>query len=190
MDKFFKQVPIQIDMLDLSKFDLTPSRKFQRSEVTDLNTAAYYSNINNIEYATYLNNIFKELNPRDFYYCQFSGSSPHIDHDNSKCAINHYYVTQNASTIFHEATANAVPYCGIGETTANYYKTEDIVEVNRFRAEPNSVWLLDVTKIHSLDFPGTYGPLRGFVKWRFDAPYEEVYDRLFNYLLPKLNNQL
>ena len=193
MNNYYTQIPLHLDMLDVSKFELTPGRKFLRTEATSGNswvsgqTPAYYSNINNAEYTKYLNNIFKELRPRDVHYCQFSGSSPHVDHDNSKCAINHYYVTQNASTIFHEAKPGAVPFFGVNETTANYYKPEDIIEVDRFLAQPSSLWLLNITKIHSLEFPGKYGPLRGFIKWRFDISYEDVYDRLFNEVIPKLN---
>jgi len=188
MNDYFTQIPIQIKTFDISKSELTPRRKFQKTENSNSNelAPAYYSSINNIEYANYLNTIFKELNPRDVFYCQFSGSAPHFDHDDSKCAINHYYITQNATTLFHEPKDNAVPFCGVGEKTANYYHPNDIIEADSFCAEPNSVWLLNVAKVHSLKFPGEHGPLRSFIKWRFDSSYEEIYQRLFNEILPKL----
>lgn len=187
MNPYFQQLPIKIDMLDQEKFDLTPGRSFDRVQHVTSSTPTYYSRINNPEYAVYLNNIFKELNPRDVYFCQFKGSAPHIDHDNSKCAINHYYTTQDASTIFYNPVEGAVPYCGANETTANYYKKEDVIEADKFCAEKNSVYILNVSRIHGLDFPQPYGPLRQFIKWRFDAPYEEIYDKLFNEIIPKLN---
>jgi hypothetical protein len=179
MDNYFKQIPIDIDLLDVSKFNLTPKRSF--------NDQNYYSNINNIEYTNYLNNIFKKLNPIDVFYCEFPGNWPHIDHDGSQCAINHYYVTQNVETIYYKAKPNAKSFHVPKEDDANLYHKKDIIKEVSFCAEPNSVWLLDVTKIHGVGFPNKkFGGLRTFIKWRFDAPYEEIYRRLFDEVLPKL----
>jgi hypothetical protein len=89
-------------MLDPLKMDLTPKRSF--------NNKNYYSAINNTVYNNYLSSLFKELNPRDVLYCEFPGAWPHIDHDNSKCGINHYYVTQNAETIYYEPSPNGLPH--------------------------------------------------------------------------------
>ena len=179
IDRYFKQLPIKIDMLDSTKMDLIPRRAF--------NNKTYYSSINNPEYANYLNNLFKELNPRDVSYCEFPGAWPHIDHDNSKCAINHYYVTQNVETVYYDPKPGARPFQGIDEEASCFFNKEDIIEANRFCAPSNTVWLLDITKIHGLEFPHGFGPLRTFVKWRIDMPYDEVYGLLFEKIIPKLN---
>ena len=180
MDKYFTQLPLQLDMIDTSKLITTPRRAF--------NNRTYYSAIENPEYQEYLN-IFKDLKFRDVSWCEFPGAWPHIDHDDSKCAINHYYVTQNVETVYYKTKPGAQPFQGIEEESSCFFNKEDIIEDAKFCAESGSLWLLDVTKIHSLEFPCEFGPLRTFVKWRFDTSYEEVYDRLFNELLPKLNKQ-
>lgn len=180
MTPYFTQLPINIKMFDPTTFNLTPARSF--------NNQNYYSTINNIEYINYLNSIFKELNPVDVLYCEFPGNWPHIDHDETKCAINHYYVTQDVETIYYKAKSNAESFQVPGENKANLYHKKDIIKDAFFCAQPNSVWLLDVTKIHGVGFPNKkFGGLRTFVKWRFDAPYEEIYQRLFNEVIPKLN---
>ena len=172
MKPYFAQLPINIDMLDSTKMELIPRRAF--------NNKTYYSSINNPEYANYLNNLFKELNPRDISYCEFPGAWPHIDHDGTQCAINHYYVTQNVETVYYEPKSNeAKPFQGINEDYSCFFNKEDITIVDKFCAQSNSVWLLDVTKIHSLEFPCNFGPIRTFIKWRFDVPYEKVYRYFF-----------
>lgn len=178
MNKYFTQIPLNLDMLDTNKLTVSPFRNFKDE--------TYYFKIENPEYQEYLQ-IFKELKFRDVLWCQFPQASPHIDHDDSKCAINHYYITQNAETVYYQPKPNAKPYAGVNEVHPCFYNKEDVIEDDKFCADPGSLWLLDVTKIHSLEFPCEFGPLRTFVKWRFDAPYEEVYDKLFNNLLPKLN---
>jgi len=180
MNPYFTQLPINIDVLDTTKFNLIPRRTFENKN--------YYSSINNQKYTEYLNNIFEALNPRDISYCEFPGAKPHIDHDNSKCAINHYYVTQNAETIFYKSKINAKPFALNNEGAACMYHPEDIIEESSFCAQPNSIWLLNVTEIHSISRPGVWLPgIRTFVKWRFDAPYEEIYQRLIEEIMPKFN---
>jgi len=181
MSNYFTQLPIKIDMLDPLKMELTPKRSF--------NNKNFYSAINNTVYNNYLAALFRELNPRDILYCEFPSAWPHIDHDNSKCGINHYYVTQNVETVYYEPGPNGdTPFHGIDEGSACFYKKEELVETDKFCAESDSVWLLDVTKIHSLEFPVPgQGLLRTFVKWRLDIPYDEVYGLLFEKIIPRLN---
>jgi hypothetical protein len=168
-------------MFDPSTFDLTMKRSF--------NNKNFYSTINNGEYTDYLNNIFKELKPKDVLYCEFPGAWPHVDHDDSKCAINHYYVTQNAETIFYKSKPGAQTFSVPGEDESNLYHKKDIIKETSFYAEPNSVYLLDVTKIHGVGRSRiNLNGLRTFVKWRFNAPYKEIYQQLFDEIIPKINS--
>lgn len=171
MDKYFKQLTTQIDMLDPNQFNKSPMRDFLGQ--------AFYYNINNQTYTDYLMSKFKDLNPHDVFWCEFPGARPHIDHDGFQCGINHYYNTEQAATVYYTPKENMLPYVGDGESTANFYKREDISEVARFIAEPNSVWLLKVDEIHSVDLPQWDSGIRTFVKWRFYEPYEVIYKKLF-----------
>lgn len=171
MDKYFKQIPTHIDMLDTTQFNKTPMRDFLGQ--------AFYYNINNQSYTDYLMNKFQDLNPHDVFWCEFPGARPHIDHDGFQCGINHYYNTENAATIYYKPNPNTMPYKGEGETTANFYDRNKITEVTRFVAKPDSVWLLKVDDIHSVDLPILNSGIRTFVKWRFYEPYEVVYKKLF-----------
>jgi hypothetical protein len=186
MDQYFKELPIKIDMLDVTKLELTPRREF--------NGRVFYSNIHNVEYTNYLSNIFKELSPRTISYSEFDRGNPHIDHDSVKCGINHYYITQDVETVFYEPKSLDVKsFPGQGEEASNFFDKKDLIIAGKFFSQPNSVWLLDVTKIHSLEFPNPLnswdkvGPKRTFVKWAFDEPYEVIYQKLFNEVIPRLN---
>jgi hypothetical protein len=123
-------------------------------------------------------------------YSEFQKSWPHIDSDGAMCAINHYYVTQDVETVFYnKSNPNAELTFVKGETIPTLYKADDIVKETSFFAQPNSVWLLDVTKIHSIGFCGEpFNRTRTFIKWSFNQPYEEIYQRLFDEIIPKLNS--
>jgi len=172
MNPYFTQLNIDVNILDPLKMDLTTRRTFGPQDKT------YYSDINNIEYSNYLSGVFQNLLPRTISYCEFPWGGPHIDHDEIKCCINHYYITQDVETVYYEAKAGAKSWPGAGEKSSNFYNKEDITEVTKFFALPDSVWLLNVNKIHSLEFPMPFGPVRTFVKWSFDQTYEEVYQHL------------
>ena len=172
MKPYFTQLPVSIDMLNPANMNLTARRSF--------NNKNYYSAINNPDYSDYLHSIFKDLKFRDISYSEFPGAWPHIDHDGTTCAINHYYDTHGVETCYYEFGLNgAKPYAGESEENACFYNKEDLILVDKFCAEPNSVWLLDTTKIHSLEFVNGWGPVRTFIKWRFNFPYEEVYSYFF-----------
>jgi hypothetical protein len=186
MDQYFKELPIKIDMLDVTKLELSPRRAF--------NSRVFYSNIHNVEYTNYLSNIFKELSHRTISYSEFDRGGPHIDHDSIKCCINHYYVTQDVETVFYEPKSSDVrSFPGPGEEASNFFDKKDLIIAGKFFSQPNSVWLLDITKIHSLEFPNPLnswdetGPKRTFVKWAFDEPYAVIYQKLFNEVIPRLN---
>ena len=185
MDQYFKELPIKIDMLDVTKLELSPRRTF--------NSRVFYSNIHNVKYTNYLNDIFKELTPRTISYGEFDRGGPHIDHDSIKCGINHYYITQDVETVFYKPNSPKVKgFPGVGEEASNFFDKKDLTITRKFFSQPNSVWLLDVTKIHSLEFPvplnswEEVGTKRTFIKWAFDESYEVIYQKLFNEVIPRL----
>ena len=168
MKPYFTKLNIEIDRLDVDSMKKTPIRSFR-------NYTSYYDISENDRYE-YLYNLFAPFKPVNVVYANFPSARPHVDHDNVITAINHYYNTLDVKTIFYEPKENAVPFCGEGETTPNYYKPEDIVEQCRFCANVNEVYMLDISKIHALDFPvkGT----RKMMKWQFKIPYDEIYQEL------------
>lgn len=170
MVNYFTKLNISIDTIDTSSFNNIPCRSFN-------NYVCYYD-IRNTEKYQYLYEIFAPFKPAEVYWGNFPSARPHIDHDGMLTAINHYYNTLDAHTIFYEPKENAVPYCGKYETIPNYYHKEDIVEQTRFCANINDIYMLNITKIHGLDFPAK--GVRQMVKWMFKIPYNEIYQELKN----------
>lgn len=79
--------------------------------------------------------------PNVFYTEIYGSFPPHVDMDGG-CKINFYLDTCNAHTVFY-SSGNPV----------DQYFFESCQEQSRFTARPYSAWLLDVSKIHSVEMP-------------------------------------
>ncbi len=78
---------------------------------------------------------------------------PHTDSGTS-ATINIYLETGNAITRFYEKkNPDSVEYKITNQTDGSIYKFEDLSETFSFKAEPYDAWLLDVSKIHSVEMP-------------------------------------
>jgi hypothetical protein len=174
MNDYFSKLNISIDIVDNPEnFKKDPARSFN-------NRPTYY-NLQNHKSFDYLYDKFSFIKPVQIVYAEFGHGRPHIDADNILCAINHYYDTGGASTIYYEPKPTAVPFCGSEqETVPNFYNLDDVLEQERFSSNNNDVYLLNVNKIHSLSFPTPHIGNRKMVKWQFKVSYEEIYAELAN----------
>jgi hypothetical protein len=87
---------------------------------------------------------------------------PHIDND-LKMVINFYVKTANATTYFWRPKTDSVSTIKLNmQTDGRLFKEEELECVGDFRAETNDLWMLDVSKIHSVrcDEEGVIGAMR------------------------------
>jgi hypothetical protein len=64
--------------------------------------------------------------------------------------VNFYIETNNCATQFYEIKDNARPYQIENQTDGCIYNLDDLVETGSFIAEPGDVYILDVSKVHSV----------------------------------------
>jgi len=77
---------------------------------------------------------------------------PHID-DGTLVTMNFYMETSNACTYFHQVKDNITPTIKTlpsQKTTGKFFAIEDLETVSQFTANRGEVYLLDVSKIHSV----------------------------------------
>ena len=85
---------------------------------------------------------------------------PHTD-NYITCSINFHINTENCKTIFYQEKENAQsfkPTTSPYITNGLYYYHRDLIPVDSFIASPYEVWLLDTSRIHSVE-PLNNGPL-------------------------------
>jgi len=74
---------------------------------------------------------------------------PHID-SGGKSVINFYIETDKCLTQFYEIKNNAKPFQIDNQTNGCVYNREDLDEGPSFIARPGDVYILDVSKVHSV----------------------------------------
>ena len=74
---------------------------------------------------------------------------PHID-SGGKSVINFYVETDKCLTQFYEIKNNAKPFQIDNQTNGCVYNREDLDEGPSFIARPGDVYILDVSKVHSV----------------------------------------
>jgi hypothetical protein len=78
---------------------------------------------------------------------------PHIDDGAVLAAMNFYMETSNACTYFHQVKDNVIPTMKTLPSTGStgkFFAIEDLETVSQFKANRGEVYLLDVSKIHSV----------------------------------------
>ena len=83
---------------------------------------------------------------------------PHTDSD-TLAVINFYLSTNGCITQFHDIKEGAKPFKLPNQTDGCLYSEDDLELGPSFLAEPGDVYLLDVTKVHSV-IPQSYGNLK------------------------------
>ena len=88
----------------------------------------------------------------DFYLSFLEANSFILPHSDSgpTAVINFYIETNNCATQFYEIKDNAKPYQIENQTDGCIYNLDDLVETGSFIAQPGDVYILDVSKVHSV----------------------------------------
>ena len=74
---------------------------------------------------------------------------PHTDSD-TLAVINFYIETADCVTSFYDIKEGAIPFQLPNQTDGHVYLLEDLEQGPSFRAKPGDIYILDVTKVHSV----------------------------------------
>ena len=88
----------------------------------------------------------------DFYLLFLEANSYILPHSDSgpTAVINFYIETNNCATQFYEIKDDAKPYQIDNQTDGHVYDLNDLIETDSFIAEPGDIYILDVSKVHSV----------------------------------------
>ena len=101
---------------------------------------------------------------------------PHVDHNISACA-NYYVDTNGSTTYFYKRKENTQGYVYPGRAAANIFTLDQVERVDQFVAEATDMYLLNVSKIHSVDSPNP--GIRRFISWQWvNVPFEQICNSL------------
>ena len=142
---YFEKLNIKID---------TPSYEVGKKELEygiDINNkfnGLWYSDLKINEEIDLIPEKYKS----DFYLLFLEANSYILPHSDSgpTAVINFYIETNNCATQFYEIKNNAEPYQIENQTDGCVYDLDDLVETGSFIAEPGDVYILDVSKVHSV----------------------------------------
>jgi hypothetical protein len=125
--------------------------------------------------------MFSGIPPLQVQLAEIIGSGhllPHIDHNISACA-NYYVETNGSTTYFYNKKPEATGFIYPGRDVANIFSLDDVDKVDEFVAQPNDMYLLNVSKIHSVDSPNP--GIRKFISWQWvNVPFEQIRDSLLD----------
>lgn len=127
--------------------------------------------------------MFFGINPFQVQFAEIVGAGhlpAHIDHNISACA-NYYVETNGSTTYFYNKKPNATGLVYPGRDVANIFPLSGLDLVDEFVAEQNDLYLLDVSKIHSVNSPNN--GIRKFISFQWvGVPFEKVRDTLVDNL--------
>jgi len=146
------------------------------------NTRLEYFDISNLDFfkSIHCKKIFR-IRPDRVRFSKITGKGilyPHRDHDTTT-ALNYYISTSNDPTIFYKQNADAKAYTYPGKKQANIFNSNDLVEIGRFNANSNDVYLLNVSEIHSVKKSDLKPRLFISYLWN-SASYDDVLNDIIN----------
>lgn len=140
------------------KFGYVDWKKFKSDRLVDSHYSPtrqggsyFYALTNVVDFFALHKNIFT-IFPNDIFYCDFTGSglvTPHRDKLNT-VSMNLYLETDNATTIFYKEINHDPSYVDFKNLRPYSASIDNLVETSRFTAEPNDLYLLNVTEIHGI----------------------------------------
>ena len=97
-------------------------------------------------------NFIQEKHKLNFYPSFLEANSHILPHSDSgpTAVINFYIETNNCKTQFYEIKDNAKPYQIKNQTDGCIYNLNDLIETESFIAQPGDVYILNVSKVHSV----------------------------------------
>ncbi len=175
----FKKVNFKLGNLDFDRLKgeiVTSYGRYPRPVLT-------YYRLGDPEYFRSLlpEQMFFGIKPMQLQLAEIVGSGhllPHIDHNISACA-NYYVQTNGSTTYFYNKKPQATGFIYPGRDVANIFSLDDVDRVSEFTAEDSDLYLLDVSKIHSVDSPSP--GIRKFISWQWvGVPFEEIANSLLS----------
>jgi hypothetical protein len=142
---YFKKLDLKID---IPSYEIGERAIEYGIDINNKFNGLWYSNLN---LKDKVNFIPKEY-ASDFYLLFLEANSYILPHSDSgpTAVINFYIKTNNCVTQFYEIKENAKPY-QIGNQTDGYvYNLDDLIETDSFIAQPGDIYILNVTKVHSV----------------------------------------
>ena len=142
---YFEKLNIKID---------TPSYEVGKKELEygiDINNkfnGLWYSDLKVNEHIDLIPEKYKS----DFYLLFLEANSFILPHSDSgpTAVINFYIETNNCATQFYKIKDGAEPYQIDNQTNGCVYDLEDLIETESFIAQPGDIYILDVSKVHSV----------------------------------------
>ena len=142
---YFKKLDIKID---IPNYEVGKKQLEYGIDIDDKFNGLWYSNLKINEQI----NLIPEKYKSDFYLLFLEANSFILPHSDSgpTAVINFYIETNNCATQFYEIKNNAEPYQIENQTDGCVYNLDDLIETESFIAQPGDVYILDVSKIHSV----------------------------------------
>jgi len=138
-----------------------------------------YHNTTSLFKNQHVRNPFK-IQPTSVVFAEMKGKGmllPHRDHG-VKTGLNYYISADQDITSFYKTKNNEVlGFNYPGQSTSNIYNQDDVVEIDRFVANSNEAYLLDISQIHSVERISSNSRIFIGYQWA-DHAYEEVLDSL------------
>ena len=138
-----------------------------------------YSYINNTSksYVRSLFSIFTNIAPCAVRYVDIVGETliePHKDYGLA-CAVNYYFKTASATTIWFNEKPDAVPAISNSEKS-HVYNYSDLIIADQFVAQDDECYLLNTSQIHSV--LKSNNQRRQFIQIQYDLDYTVIRERL------------
>tara|TARA_R100000353_G_scaffold24732_2_gene21272 strand:+ start:114 stop:635 length:522 start_codon:yes stop_codon:yes gene_type:complete len=142
---YFKKLDLK---LDIPSYEVGKRELEYGFDIDNKFNGLWYSNLkidNEIDF-------IPERYKSDFYLQFLEANSYILPHSDSgvNTVINFYVETNNCVTQFYEIKDNAKPYQIDNQTDGHVYNLDDLVETDFFIAEPGDIYILDVSKVHSV----------------------------------------
>lgn len=97
---------------------------------------------------------------------------PHIDHGVAT-VFNYYLEACDSLTHFYKLNDGCLGYYYEGRDTANIFDFNQVVKIDSFIAKNNEAYILDVSKIHSVE--SVKAGTRQFIQWQWNnMQFEQV----------------
>ena len=142
---YFKKLALEID---IPSYEIGERIIEYGMDVDNKFNGLWYSDL---KINMYINAVPKK-HQLDFYPLFLEANSyilPHFD-SGANAVINFYIETDNCKTQFYEIKNNAKPYQIKNQTNGCIYNLDDLIETESFIAQPGDVYILNVSKVHSV----------------------------------------
>ena len=142
---YFKKLALEID---IPSYEIGERIIEYGMDVDNKFNGLWYSDLKINEHI----NAVPKKHQLDFYPLFLEANSyilPHFD-SGANAVINFYIETDNCKTQFYEIKNNAKPYQIKNQTNGCIYNLDDLIETESFIAKPGDVYILNVSKVHSV----------------------------------------